>query len=139
MNSPNFSATLHLSPSTKQDALQTLTSPDSSREDKVEALEIVAEECEDINVAQDFAKLGGMPLLLEWLGSGDAEILAHAASVVASLTQNNPGGLADVQAHNIFPFLRPLLRHEDEKVGTFKECIELLTRSGGSPLFLSFH
>jgi len=114
-----------------KEALKLLTSNESSDADKADALETISYECEDMNVAGDFSKLGAMPPLLNCLQSNNPELMWRAADVVASLTQNCPEGLQQARDNNLFAYLRPLLIHPDEKVRLKAlRAISCLIRSG---------
>jgi len=93
-----------------------VTNASSSQEERQDALEIIADECEDINVAADFAKLGGFAPVMTFLKDVSPELQWRAADVVASLTQNCPAGLEKAKEHGFLQLIMPLLDSAHDKV-----------------------
>lgn len=58
--------------------------------DKAHALEELCDIVEDIDQAMDFAKLGGINMLVAQVRSGTPTVQSAAADVLATLVQNNP-------------------------------------------------
>ena len=76
----------------------------------------IAEQCEDLNVAQDFVTIGGLPVITTSLLSQTPDIVWRAADIVAILTQNLPKCQEEAHANNIMNLIVPLLQHDNDKV-----------------------
>jgi trimethylamine:corrinoid methyltransferase-like protein len=82
----------------------------------------IAEQCEDLNVAQDFVTIGGLPVITTSLLSSTPDIVWRAADIVAILTQNHPKCQEQSHANNIMNLVVPLLKHDNNKVRALITC-----------------
>lgn len=87
---------------------------DNSLERRRSALEDLQMHCEDIDVANDFHKIGGFHLLPTLLRSEDAELRSGAAELIGTLTQNNPYCQKEVLNIGLLPILLKILDDEKE-------------------------
>lgn len=99
-----------------QDALSIVLEPSAQDSDKFDALQVIAEECEDLNIAQDFATLGGIPVLNTYLYCSQEEFQWRAAAILQSLTQNLERGLDIVREQRYIQRLVELLTSADSQV-----------------------
>ncbi|XP_067612688.1 uncharacterized protein [Eurosta solidaginis] len=71
-------------------AISVLEDPTSEVTAKVNALNIIRENIDDIDFANSFIKAGGSVYLIEILSDSDCELKCLAAYIVAEMSQNNP-------------------------------------------------
>jgi hsp70-interacting protein len=98
--------------------IQILLNAETPREAKEEALDILQEYCEDIDLANDFHKLGGCHILPTLLESESEGLRWRTGELIAALTQNNPvSQLAILEAGLLPRLLRKIdSEHETELV-----------------------
>eukprot|EP00045_Choanoeca_perplexa_P004833 m.40937 g.40937 ORF g.40937 m.40937 type:complete len:333 (-) comp12791_c0_seq1:24-1022(-) len=97
-------------------AIQLLTEPEAPLQARLDAMDDIAEQCEDLNVAQDFVTIGGLPVITTNLLSTTPEVKWRAADIVAILTENHPKCQEQSHANNIMSLVVPLLKHDNDKV-----------------------
>lgn len=81
--------------------------------DKLEAvLEDILTLTEDIDLANDFFKLGGADVLFEIILKGPEFLKSQSYQLLANVTQNNPEGQKICVQRNIMPELVNMISHE---------------------------
>lgn len=73
-----------------QKAIYILELPDSTVEEKIEALNSVRDLADSIDFANNFIQIGGSKVVFDCLKSNDSKLRICAAYVIAELSQNNP-------------------------------------------------
>lgn len=96
-------------------------------DEKVNALNDILNYVDDIDTANDFCKIGGLFVLLPCLESPHTEIRNRAASVIASLSQNNIYCQQQLVEVEIIPKLMNLLS-EEETLGAGLRAISCVIR-----------
>lgn len=82
--------------------------------DKQESLiQQLIDYCEDIDLANDFHKIGGFSILLPLLSSKIPTFRSLTCELIAALTQNNPYGQQAILNENIVPHLVYLLSSQN--------------------------
>lgn len=76
----------------------------------------MADECEDINIAQDFAKIGGLSIVTTYLFHDEPEFQWRAAAIIISLSQNFPAGQQLALENDVMLRLVNLLETSHDKV-----------------------
>jgi len=97
-------------------ALRTLNSPETSVEEKLNALELIEELAGDIDLANNFLKIGGSNIIVKCLESEDSRIKSSAIEIIGEITQNNPFAQAHFTEIDMIPKLILLLKNEDSNV-----------------------
>lgn len=83
-------------------------------ERRQDALEDLQMHCEDIDLANDFHKIGGLHMLLTLLRSEHEGLRSGAAELVGTLTQNNPYCQKEVLEIGLLPILLQKLDDSSE-------------------------
>lgn len=101
-----------------KEAMNTLLAgSDASVTEKQDALEVISEEVEDINVAQDFISINGIVPIIGALQHPSPEMQWRAAEVLAHLAQNNPTAQeAIAQDGRVMDLVVSLLSSEEDRV-----------------------
>lgn len=122
-----------------QKAMNILLEGSASKEEQVEALEVVIDFIENIDTANDFYKIGGFCILLPGLSSPHAEVRQNTAELVAELAQNNPFCQQHLLELGVLPKLFELLSDEPSVAVASLHAISCLVRGfqAGSEAFLS--
>jgi len=98
--------------------IQILLDNERPVEEQEEALETITEYCEDIDIANDFHKLGGGHILPRLLDGKTSGIRWRTAALIATLTQNNPNGQREVLEAGLMPELLKKLDSDSESEQT---------------------
>lgn len=120
---------------TVKESLDMLLSSDADATSREDALEMIAEEVEDINVAQDFVLINGIIPILGCLQSTAPGIQWRAAHVIANLAQNNPTVQVALSEAAVLPHIVSLLSVHDDIV-RLKAISALSCMIRGSPQLL---
>lgn len=67
-----------------------LVNPDASETEKLNAMSILGDYVENIDTANDYCKIGGLPVLMKCLDSDLVSLRKSAARTIGSMSQNNP-------------------------------------------------
>lgn len=67
-----------------------LMDPDASESEKVDAMSELSDYVENLDTANDFCKIGGLPVLMKCLDSEMTSLRESAARTIGSMAQNNP-------------------------------------------------
>ncbi len=67
-----------------------LMNPDASENEKLEAMSQLGDFVENLDTANDFCKIGGLPVLMKCLDSELTRLRESAARTIGSMSQNNP-------------------------------------------------
>lgn len=110
-----------------QKAAGVIGSINTTVDEKVNALDDILNYVDDIDTANDFCKIGGLFVLVPCLESPHTEIRSKAASVIASLSQNNIYCQKQLVEAEVLPKLMNLLS-EEETLGAGLRAISCVTR-----------
>ena len=104
-----LAAALHHAGSAITDALRValagLSETDADRQ--LAALRVLRDHVDQVDVANDFEKMGGLTAVQPLLGSADGDVRAEAAGVLGDMVQNNPPCQRAALAAGLLP---PLLQ-----------------------------
>lgn len=67
-----------------------LVSADATEDEKLNAMSALADYVENIDTANDFCKIGGLPVLAKCLDSDITSLQERTARTIGSMSQNNP-------------------------------------------------
>lgn len=84
------------------------------------AIETILEHIDNIDIANDFHKIGGFDILKPCLKSVHKELRVGACDVLAELTQNNPYCQRVAVEQNYLPLLLDILEKDEEIVVVIK-------------------
>lgn len=99
-----------------QKAIHILQSSDSSIDEKLQSLEMIDELAGDIDLANNFLKIGGANIIVLCLDCEDSRIRTSAIDLIGEITQNNPFAQAHFTEIDIIPRLIKLLKDDDLNV-----------------------
>lgn len=110
--------------------LQLLSNPVATEEEQNSAIEHILDYADNIDNANDFCKIGGMPVILSRLDPNQTydSVKSNSASLIAELAQNNPfcqSKLLELDALNL---LLPLLSNDTVCVNALR-AISSLSRN----------
>jgi len=121
----------------------------TSDENKEAALEQLNGYCEDIDMANDFVKLGGLKMIEHLFKNGGAEIRWRAADVFATCVQNNPVSQEAAMKIEFVPTLLSFIdndAHEQVKIKAFYalsclirenlQCSQIISKYDGFSVFV---
>lgn len=111
-----------------QKAAEIIGSDESSKDEKLDALETILNYTDDIDTAIDFCKIGGLYILDPCLSSPHPQIRSRAALLIAELAQNNPYCQKALLDADILPKLMTLLS-ETETAPDGLRAVSCLVRS----------
>ncbi|XP_074659872.1 hsp70-binding protein 1-like [Tubulanus polymorphus] len=94
--------------------LDNLRSADATTEVKEVSLDNLIEWCENLDLAQDFHKIGGYESLGDLLRDENPEIRSRAADLIATLVQNNPYCQQRALEFDLMPSLLALLDDDND-------------------------
>jgi len=86
----------------------------------MQSLEAITELCFDIDVSNDFYKIGGYRLLLPLLASSHAFFRSGAANLMAELAHNNPFSQEMLKEWNVLELLLTMLDHDPDEAARRK-------------------
>jgi hsp70-interacting protein len=110
-------------------AMRILIARENSKEEQVEALDIVQDFIEDIDTANDFYKINGFCIIEPCLNSPHKEVRSGTASLIATLAQNNPFCQKHLLDLNVLSRLIELLSDEPSVVVHVIHAISCLVRN----------
>lgn len=67
-----------------------LVNADASENDKLDAMAELGDYVENLDTANDFCKIGGLPVLMKCLNSDITSLRESTARTIGSMSQNNP-------------------------------------------------
>lgn len=79
--------------------------PDDDPEEHEEALETITDTVDNVDLANDFHKIGGFDVFLPCLTSSHTSLQWRAAELIAELTQNNPYCQSRILSSGLLPTL----------------------------------
>lgn len=89
-------------------------SVDADITQQLAAIETILEHIDQLDIANDFHKIGGLTVLKPCLKSVHSQIRIGACDILAELCQNNPYCQKVVVDQNYIPLLLELLEKEEE-------------------------
>lgn len=92
-----------------------LMNADASENDKMVAITNLGDYVESLDTANDFCKIGGLPVLMKCLDSEIASLREYTARTIGAMSQNNPFCQKEFLGNNFLPKLIELIN--DPEVG----------------------
>lgn len=86
-----------------------LMNPEASENEKLEAMSELGDYVEDLDTANDFCKIGGLPVLMKCLDSEIASLRESTARLIGSMSQNNPFSQKQLMDHKFITKLMTLI------------------------------
>eukprot|EP00055_Hartaetosiga_balthica_P013724 m.71578 g.71578 ORF g.71578 m.71578 type:complete len:361 (+) comp8355_c0_seq3:125-1207(+) len=117
---------------TVKNALSIILDETKDEGEKLYQMEIIAEEVEDLNIAEDFITMNGIASIKALLYSTNPEFQWRAATIVAHMTQNNPKCQSAAANHNLVEVVLPLVEGERKDVVRVKAIHALSCMVRGS-------
>ncbi|XP_055390362.1 nucleotide exchange factor SIL1 [Condylostylus longicornis] len=97
-------------------AVKILESAESSVDEKLQSLEMIEELAGDIDLANNFLKIGGANIIILCLNSEDSRIKTSAIELVGEISQNNPFAQSHFTEIDMIPRLIKFLNDSDNNV-----------------------
>ncbi|XP_068148831.1 uncharacterized protein [Drosophila tropicalis] len=97
-------------------ALVILDSNSTDLAEKIESLEIIRDQIDDIDLANSFVKLGGTNTLLRFIKESDSKLKILAIYIVAEMAQNNPFCQDTFLKENYLPHLVAYMKNADNNI-----------------------
>ncbi|KAF0302559.1 Hsp70-binding protein 1 [Amphibalanus amphitrite] len=113
-----LAAAMHHASSAIADALRTALAAlaETDTERQLAALRVLRDHVDQVDVANDFEKMGGLAAVQPLLASADGEIRAEAAGVLGDMVQNNPQCQRAALAAGLLPQLLKVVQADPEPV-----------------------
>ncbi|XP_012285893.1 hsp70-binding protein 1 isoform X2 [Orussus abietinus] len=126
-----------------QNAMKTLLNVNELRsdDDPTEhelALERIADFVGNIDLANDFYKIGGFPILKSCLNSTHSSIRWRAAEIIAELTQNNPFCQEKILEAELMPILLNMVDSDESELARIKALYAVSCLVRGHPDSLKY-
>ncbi|XP_075158396.1 uncharacterized protein LOC142231646 [Haematobia irritans] len=97
-------------------ALHILEDSATSKDDKVEALNVIRDYIDNLDFANNFVKIGGSSVLIRCIKDDDQVVRTNAINVLAELSQNNPFCQQHFVDTKIMELLVPYLKETNDQV-----------------------
>lgn len=92
-----------------------LMNPEATEDEKIGAMAVLGDYVENLDTANDFCKIGGLPILMKCLDSDISKLRESTARTIGSMSQNNPFCQKEFLDNNFIPKLMELVN--DPEVG----------------------
>ncbi|CAG7729528.1 unnamed protein product [Allacma fusca] len=105
-------------------------------EKQLEDLKFISYHVDELDLANDFLKVGGLPEVLKYIGSEDANTRKEAFNILAVVPQNNPFAWSFYQQQNVLPMIldKLIVETQEEVVDTGFSAVSCLIRGNANAI-----
>jgi len=104
-----------------------LRRPDEAADRRLEALQTLIDWCEDINLANDFIRMGHLALIKELLKSENPDIRISVCELIATVAQNNPYSQEYLLEGELLDSLVGIMKESDSSADLRVKCMHAIS------------